>query len=145
MLQMKKRKFYNPELGTKEEYSEVWKTGTVSVRDLDDIKVVNHYWQDIDGELWGDFNDPMENVRRSFDAYRERKSYMTPDDIRSLRARLHMTVREFAEMLGIGSSTLTEIENNQRVQVKYQEILFEAVNELLNSEGRLPSQWQTEH
>lgn len=145
MVQIKKRKFYNPELGTKEEYSEVWKTETVSVRDLDDIKVVNHYWQDINGELWGDFNDPMENIRRSFVAYRERKSYMTPDDIRSLRARLHMTVREFAEMLGIGSSTLTEIENNQRVQVKYQEILFEAVNELLNSEGRLPSQWQTEH
>lgn len=54
---------------------------------------------------------------------------MTPDEIRNLRHQLNMSVREFANAIGIESSALTQIENNQRVQVKYQEILFRAVKE----------------
>lgn len=123
------KEFYNPELETTENYAEVWKPEVIKVKDESDLVVMNHYWQDKDGELWGDFNNPMENVKRGFDAYRKRKGYMTPDEIRNLRNQLNMSVREFANAIGIGSSSLTQIENNQRVQVKYQEILFRAVKE----------------
>ena len=123
------KELYNPELETTENYAEVWKPEVIKVKDESDLVVMNHYWQDKDGELWVDFNNPMENVKRGFDAYRKRKGYMTPDEIRNLRNQLNMSVREFANAIGIGSSSLTQIENNQRVQVKYQEILFRAVKE----------------
>lgn len=139
---IKKKEFYNPELGIKELYTEVWKPEVIKVKDVTDLLVMNHYWRDASGELWGDFDDPMENVRRSFDAYRERKGYMTPNDIRHLRNQLDMSVRAFADALGIGPSSLTQIENNQRVQAKYQEILFEAARDKYKSDGNLPEDWR---
>ena len=90
------KEFYNPELETTENYAEVWKPEVIKVKDESDLVVMNHYWQDKDGELWGDFNNPMENVKRGFDAYRKRKGYMTPDEIRNLRNQLNMSVKEFA-------------------------------------------------
>lgn len=92
----KRKEFYNPELETTENYDEVWKLEAIKVKDESDLVVMNHYWQDKDGELWGDFNNPIENVKRGFDAYRKRKGYMTPDGIRSLRNQLNMSVKEFA-------------------------------------------------
>ncbi|GFO99618.1 transcriptional regulator [Lactobacillus helveticus] len=38
-----------------------------------------------------------------------------------------MSVREFANSLGISSSALTKIENNHRIQTKYQDMLFRLV------------------
>ncbi|GAW99098.1 helix-turn-helix domain-containing protein [Secundilactobacillus mixtipabuli] len=133
----RKKEFYNPELEITEIYTEVWRSEIVKVRDINDLIVRNHYWEDASGELWGDFDDPMENVRNSFNAYRERQGYLTPDDIRTLRQKLGLSVRQFANELGIGSSTLTQIENNQRLQVKYQEKLFRAA-EMFYQNG----QWQ---
>ena len=92
----KRKEFYNPELETTENYDEVWKLEVIKVKDESDLVVMNHYWQDKDGELWGDFNNPMENVKRGFDAYRKRKGYMTPDEIRNLQNQLNMSVKEFA-------------------------------------------------
>lgn len=139
-----KKALYNPELDTTEIYTEVWKPEIVKVRDINDLLVINHYWQDADGELWGDFADPMENVRNSFTAYRKRKNYMTSGEIRELRHNLGLSVREFAYILGIGSSSLTQIENNQRVQAKYQEILFEAARNDYNSHHQLPDNWRND-
>lgn len=119
--------FFNPELNTYDTYTEVWIPEKVCVKDEKDLLVVNHYWQDSDGELWGDFKNPMENVYRSFDAYRERKGYMSPKEIRNLRENLGLSVRKFADALGISPSTLTQIENNHRIQAKYQDILFRNV------------------
>lgn len=69
----------------------------------------------------------MENVHRSFDAYRKRKGYLTPIEIKGLRQKLDLSVRKFADALGISPSVLTRIENNHRIQTKYQEILLESV------------------
>lgn len=126
-MMAKKEKFYNPELETTELYTEVWKPELITVKDATDLLVINHYWQDSDDELWGDFNDPMENIKRGFAAYRERKGYMKPNEIKKLRHQLGMTVRKFAESIGIDSSTLTQIEHNQRLQVKSQEKRFRLV------------------
>ena len=98
---MTQRQFYNPELEQTGLYTEVWQTEHIQVKDIQDLVVTNHYWQDAAGELWADFDDPMENVHRSFDTYRKRKGYLTPNQIRQLREDLHLTVRQMATALGI--------------------------------------------
>jgi len=138
---MTKKEFYNPETDTTETYTEVWQVEQVKVRDETHLLVKNHYWQAADGELWVDFDHPMENVQAAFNAFRESKGYLKPDEIRALRHKLNMTVRRFAEVLGIAPSSLTQIENNLRVQAKYQENLFEAVAYFLKIQGRLPEKW----
>lgn len=139
-----KKNFFNPELNRSDYYTEVWLPEKVTVKDEKDLFVINHYWEDQDGELWGDFDNPMENVYRSFAAYRQKKVFLTPEQIRGLRKDLNMSVREFANSLGISSSALTKIENNHCVQTKYQDMLFRLVmlnknkfkKELVNNNGK---------
>lgn len=119
-----KKRFYNEELGRTDLYTEVWKLETVKVKDVDDLVVENHYWQDSDGELWSDFDHPMENVEEALAAYRKRKGYMTPREIRTLRGNMGLSVKELADELGIEPSTLAQIETGRRVQDKQQESLF---------------------
>ncbi|PME01829.1 hypothetical protein [Lactiplantibacillus plantarum] len=82
---MAKKTFYNEELNTTEEYSEVWKYELMRVKDISDLIVHNHYWKDSRGELWLDFDDPNENFRKAFNAYRNRKGFMQPNEIKKLR------------------------------------------------------------
>lgn len=119
-----KKRFYNEELGRTDLYTEVWKLETVKVKDVDDLVVENHYWQDSDGELWSDFDHPMENVKKALAAYRKRKAYMMPQEIRTLRENMGLSVKEFADELGIEPSTFAQIETGRRVQDKQQESLF---------------------
>lgn len=119
-----KKVFYNEELDTTEEYSEVWKYELMQVKDIPDLIVRNHYWKDDRGELWLDFNDPNENFRRAFNAYRSRKEFMQPNDIKKLRGNLHLSQRVFSERLGISYAKASRIENNKRVQTLSQEISF---------------------
>ncbi|WP_461243384.1 helix-turn-helix domain-containing protein [Secundilactobacillus muriivasis] len=123
-----KKTFYNPETETNDLYTEKYITETVTVKDLSDLQVQHHYWEDSDGELWGDFEHPMENVEKDFEAYRNQKGFMQPTDILKLRKKLGLTVREFANRLDIGASTLSQIENNQRLQTGYQNNLFKWAN-----------------
>lgn len=136
-----RKKLFNPELETTDWYTEVWRVELVQVKDMPNLLVRNHYWRDAAGELWGDFDNPMENVRAGFAAYRAKKGYMTPDEIRALRKHLNLSVRKFADQLGIAPSTLTQIENDQRVQVKYQELLFTSARDYYQAYGRLPDSW----
>lgn len=121
-----KKTFYNSELNKTDSYEEVWIKEKVTVKD-EQLIVKDHYWKDSTGELWGDFDHPMENVYRSFDAYRKAKNYLTPDQIRKVREKLGFSVRKFSEALGISPSALTQIENNHRIQTKYQDVLFRNV------------------
>lgn len=77
-----RKKFFNPELNCYDYYTEVWLPEKVTVKDEKDLFVVNHYWKDKDGELWGNFDNPMENVYRSFAAYRKRKGLSVSGQIR---------------------------------------------------------------
>ncbi|MEK1356798.1 helix-turn-helix transcriptional regulator [Limosilactobacillus fermentum] len=141
---MTQRQFYNPELDQTGLYTEVWQTERIQVKDIQDLVVTKHYWQDAAGELWADFDDPMENVHRSFDTYRKRKGYLTPNQIRQLREDLHLTVRQMATALGIAPSSLTQIENNQRIQAPYQEKIFLAARDAYQATGQLPPSWQSQ-
>lgn len=123
-----KKQFYNPEIETVDVYEEVWIVEKINIKDEKNLLVKNHYWRDKFGELWADFDNPMENVYRGFEAYRTRKGFLSPRQIKEIRNSVNMSVREFADALGISSSTLTKIENNHRIQTKYQDQLFRLVN-----------------
>jgi DNA-binding transcriptional regulator YiaG len=118
------QKFFNPEKALTELYTEKWLEETCTVKDITDLTIRHHYWEAPDGELWGDFNSPMENIHLDFQAYRQRKEFLTPTEIVHIRQQLHLTVREFADILGLGISTVSQIENNERIQTKYQDNLF---------------------
>ena len=76
---------------------EVKKHEIIKVKDISDLLVCNRYWQDSDGELWLDFDDPNENFRGIFNAYRERKGFMQPTELKILRRNFNLSLREFAE------------------------------------------------
>jgi len=116
--------FFNPETERTEIYTEKWLEETCSVKELTDLSVHHHYWEDADGELWGDFNDPMENVRRDFQAYRECQNFLTPTEIVHIRQQLQLSVRTFTADLGLDVSTVSQIENGERLQTKSQDNLF---------------------
>lgn len=122
------KEFYNEELETTERYKSVWKFEKTQVREITDLIVRHHYWEDSTGEFWSDFDDPMENPKADFIAYRARKNYMTPGEVKKLREHSGKTVRTFAHYLGIGSSTLSQLENNRRVQTKEQDSLLTMVS-----------------
>lgn len=135
---MNRRTFYNPETETSGEYTEVWKNEVVAVKDVKDLLVTNHYWKDDnEGELWLDFDDPNENFRVAFNAYRSRKSYMKPQEIKNLRKDLSLDIRSFAERLGISYSKLSQIENNKRVQTLSQEVSFRKAQQDYERQGFL--------
>ena len=127
-MQERTKKFYNAELEATGIYTEVFELEKVQVREIKDIIVKHHYWKDEDGEFWVDFGDPTENLRVDFAAYRKRKGYITPEEIKKLREDTGLTVRVFANYLGMGSSTLSQLENNQRVQTKEQDALLQLVD-----------------
>ena len=119
------REFFNEEKGFSEMYTEVSRMEYVTVKDVKRLPVIQHYWKDSDGEEWVNFDDPSENIRIAFQAYRSYMGYMSPEDIKKLRVSMNLSLREFAKRLGMGYSTLSQIENDHRVQNSYQEKLFE--------------------
>ena len=136
---MTKKTFYNEELNTTEEYSEVWKYELMRVKDISDLIVHNHYWKDSRGELWLDFDDPNENCRKAFNAYRNRKGFMQPNEIKKLRENLHLSQRVFSERLGISYAKVSQIENNKRVQTLSQEVSFRKAQQDYEKQGFLTS------
>ncbi len=134
-MTVEKREFYNPE----KELTEIYEKETVielaKVKDIDNLIVIHYYWKDSDGELWNNFDDPMENVRSDFNTYRNRVGFMQPWELKELRENIKMTVREFGDWTGIGYGNISKIENNQRVQTKYQDRIFKLTQEKFNSTG----------
>lgn len=132
-----KKFFYNPETEEKAEYTEVWKNEVIAMKDIKDLVVTTHYWEDDEGELWLDFDDPNENLRIIFDAYRKRKGYMQPEQVKKLRKCLKLSQRDFASRLGISYSKLSQIESNKRVQSLSQENVFRKAEYDYNWQGYL--------
>ena len=132
------KRFYNDELETTELYTEAWRLEKTQVKDISDLLVWHRYWIDADGELWSDFADPMENPKADFEAYRARKNYLKPEQIKQFRQNAGLTVRALSFYLGMGSSTLSQLENNKRVQTKEQDSLLKMVIDYFRLNVKLP-------
>lgn len=75
------------------------------------------------GELYHPLDDVDKNYLKDYELYREKVGYLQPERIKSIRELYNLTIREFAEILGIGYSTLSNIENGA-LQNDYQNTLF---------------------
>lgn len=130
-----KKSFYNLETERVSEYTEKFILSDVQVGNVTGLKVMHHYWQDSDGELWGDFDDPMENVLADFAAYRKHLHFLTPEEISKIIKSLNIDLRSLANFLGISASTISSIATNNRVQDKYQDNLFKSLRERIQLDG----------
>jgi len=81
----------------------------------------------------------MENVRASFTEYRQVKHYMQPLEIKQLRQKLQLSLNKFARMLGMGPSSLSQIENNLKLQNKEQDVLFKSIRNEYEATGEVQS------
>ncbi|AYJ40764.1 helix-turn-helix domain-containing protein [Lactiplantibacillus pentosus] len=138
MAKVTKKFYYNDELETTAFYTETWRLEKTQVKDISDLLVWHHYWIDSDGELWSDFDDPMENPKADFEAYRTKENYLKPEQIKQFRQNTGLTVQALASYVGMDSSTLSQLENNDRVQTKEQDSLLKGVIDYFQSNSRLP-------
>ncbi|ETY74271.1 hypothetical protein [Lactiplantibacillus fabifermentans] len=118
---MRKQKFYNLEKDTTDWYTERWLNEQTRVRDVDNLQVWHHYWEDVAGDLWVDFNNPEENVHQDFLAYRQAKQYLTPEQLQAVRHLAALSIPAFAKLVGLSANALRELEQDQRVQTDAEE------------------------
>lgn len=89
-------------------------------------------------ELFEPIEDVDKNIKNDYRVYREKVGYIQPEEIKQIREKYGMSLRQFSELLGIGFSTLHHIEKGS-LQTKYQNSLFvlvkspQAMNNLLNN------------
>lgn len=88
------------------------------------FNVVHEYDQcDNCKELFEPIEDIDKNIKQDFIEYRKQVGFLQPEEIRKIREKYGMNLRQFAELLGIGYSTLSHIENGS-LQSWYQNSLF---------------------
>lgn len=75
------------------------------------------------GELFEPIEDIDKNIKLDYRTYREKVGFLQPEEIKQIREKYGMNLRQFAELLGIGYSTLSHIENGS-LQSWYQNSLF---------------------
>ena len=115
--------------GEIEEFSVISVTEEVKVRRRV-ITAVHTYWVPKGADLRDDNNylepidNPDYNLQLDFGEYRKRFGVLTPDQIKEIRQGYHLSLRQYALVLGISYSTLSEIENGLVLQSDEQESLF---------------------
>lgn len=60
-------------------------------------------------QVWVDELD-NENLRKAFDAYREKHGLLSPERIKAIREQYGLTQTSFAKILGLGEKTITRYE-----------------------------------
>lgn len=95
-----------------------------------EIKMTHVYWVP-EGERLDDpenylepIDDPDFNLQADFREYRHQFGILTPMAVRQIRESYQLSLRQFALILGISYSTLSEIENGLVLQTDEQESLF---------------------
>lgn len=78
-------------------------------------------------ELFEPIEDIDKNIKFDYREYRTKVGFLQPEEIKELREKYGMSLRQFSELLGIGYSTLSHIENGS-LQSWYQNSLFVLVS-----------------
>lgn len=73
--------------------------------------------------LFEPHEDVDKNLKKEYSMFRSKAGYLQPEEIAEIRNKYKMTLRQFASVLGIGYSTLSNIENGS-LQNDYQDSLF---------------------
>jgi len=70
-------------------------------------------------------DDPDYNLQLDFQIYREKYGVLMPAEVKKIREDYQLSLRQYALILGISYSTLSEIENGLILQSDEQESLFQ--------------------
>lgn len=105
----------NPFTDTHDNYQIVYKTEKLKVRGVE-VEFKARYLQDSNGDLWGDFKHPMENVYQAFDAYRRKMNLFSPNEICKLQKDLALSDQEFAKKLDIDTKYLSLVKHGHVLQ-----------------------------
>lgn len=94
----------------------------------DPVENTHRYWVPANADLADTANylEPLDQIDQNFDSdyqrYREQFGFLFPEDIKSAREGLGLTLREAALLLAMSFSTLSNIENGLILQSFDQEI-----------------------
>lgn len=125
-----KKRYVHKPTNTDELYFVIQVPETFYIQNLD-VSVQSEYWvlanKDISdtANYLLPINDPDKNTRAVYAAFRKNANYLTPSEIRDQRVRMGLSLRELSQILGFSYSTLSEIENNKRLQNQLQETALE--------------------
>ena len=109
---------FSYETGQEEKYIKIEIEEEVFVK-KEKFKLTNVYYKRLsDGELFEPFDDPDYNIRNSYNLYRKKHNLLSPQEIVEIRNKYELSVRDFANILGISYSNLSLIENGG-FQAKY--------------------------
>ena len=99
------------------------------------IQITTEWWVPENGDVNNedDWLMPVDNpdraLNRIYAEFRRLCHYLTPEQIRSQRQELHLTLRETAAILGMSYSTLSDIENALVLQNQLQETSLECLQD----------------
>lgn len=113
----------------KESFNIIQIEENVKVENID-VKIKAEYWVPSSEKITADtmflpFDDPDKNIKTAYDKFRKFANYLTPTEIRDARNRLELSLSDIAYILGINNETLSEIEDNKRLQTQLQENVLE--------------------
>lgn len=116
-------KAYCEECFVDREFERIYLNEKVTIRGVE--LTVNHEYDKCKScnELFEPHEDYDKNIKNDYIAYRQKMGFMQPEEIKSIRKKYEMTIRQFAAIIGIGFSTLSNIENGV-LQNSYQDALF---------------------
>lgn len=83
------------------------------------FEVLHEYYKRLsDGELFEPFDNPDKNLETDYEIYRKKNNLLNPNQIRAIREKYKLSVRDFSNILGISYGNLSSIENGS-IQPKY--------------------------
>lgn len=116
------------ETGKDEEYRFISIKETVKIKG-DTFKVLHEYYERLsDGELFEPFDDPDKNLNKDYDLYRKKYTLLSPKEVKRIRLKYGLNIRDFSEILGISYSNLSSIENGS-IQATYIDNLLRLVDD----------------
>ncbi|HAP9801805.1 helix-turn-helix domain-containing protein [Enterococcus faecium] len=111
------------ETGKIEKYEIIELMETVKVKN-DEFEVLHEYYKRLsDGELFEPFDNPDKNLNKDYDLYRKKYSLLSAVEVKNIRRKYKLSIREFSEILGISYSNLSSIENGS-LQANYIDTLL---------------------
>ncbi|MFT8411957.1 MAG: helix-turn-helix domain-containing protein [Schleiferilactobacillus perolens] len=127
---VEKKRYVHKLTHTDELYFVIQVPETFHIQHLD-VSIQSEYWVLANKDISNTanyllpINDPDKNTRAVYVAFRKNANYLSPSEIRDQRVRVGLNLRELAQILGFSYSTLSEIENNKRLQNQLQETALE--------------------
>lgn len=109
---------FSYETNRNERYEVIFLEEDVTIKN-DTFKVKHEYYKRIsDDELFEPFSNPDQNLEKDYNIYRERHNLLSAKDVKEIREKYELTIRDFSLLLGISYSNLSSIENGS-IQASY--------------------------